>query len=279
MKFNSLILFATVSAITLAKLPGTQHIPPALPDSFTDNYDFEGIASLSNCSGSVFRMDHSQGTDFALILTNGHCVEGNEPQPGEFFYERPSTRRFTLLNKSAEGVATVSASHILYATETGTDIAIYRINETYDSLRTKYGVNPLALSPERPTENTEIELISGYWKKGYTCAINFFAHMLKEDIWTWKDSIRYSNSGCETIGGTSGSPVVVRGTRTIVGVNNTGNEDGEECTLNNPCEVDEKGNIYYKQGLNYGQQTYLIYSCINQNGTFDLSVSGCKLIH
>src|SRR5437870_3712256 len=96
----------------------------------------------------------------------------------------------------------------------------------------------VALSNGHPTAGSAIDVVSGYWKRVYSCTIDGFVYRLKEGSWTWKDSIRYT-SACQTIGGTSGSPIISGGK--VVGVNNTGNEDGERCTENNPCGVAEAG--------------------------------------
>ena len=100
---------------------------------------------------------------------------------------------------------------------------------------------------------------------------------LNEGAWSWKTSLRYSRPGCETIGGTSGSPIVEAGTQTVVAINNTGNEDGQKCTENNPCEVDRDGKVTYERGLSYGQQTFWIYSCLDKNLNFDLKTPTCRL--
>lgn len=63
----------------------------------------------------------------------------------------------------------------------------------------------------------------------------------------------------------------------VIGVNNTGNEDGERCTLNNPCEVDANGNITVDQGAAYGQQTWWFYTCLTATRTLDLNKAGCQL--
>jgi hypothetical protein len=47
--------------------------------------------------------------------------------------------------------------------------------------------------------------------------------------------------------------------------------------MNNPCEIDEKGNVTATRGFSYGQQTYWVYSCLNQYNELDLSVAGCLL--
>ena len=92
-----------------------------------------------------------------------------------------------------------------------------------------------------------------------------------------KDSIRYSPTGCEVYGGTSGSPVIAKGERVVVGVNNTGNESGKECKMNNPCEIDESGNVTVIKGRGYAQQTYWFYSCLSMDFDIDLAKPGCEL--
>ena len=85
---------------------------------------------------------------------------------------------------------------------------------------------------------------------------------MEEAGWSWTDSIRYSEPGCDTIGGTSGSPIIEEGTRVVVGVNNTSNESGQTCTMNNPCEVSKSGRKTVRKGYSYGQQTYQFYGCL-----------------
>src|SRR5690606_20017191 len=105
---------------------------------------------------------------------------------------------------------------------------------------------PTRRPADLPAAGTAISVVSGYWKRIYNCSIDGFVHRMKEGDWTWKDSVRYTPS-CNTIGGTSGSPVVDAATGRVVAVNNTGNEDGERCTVNNPCEIDEQGRVTVRQ--------------------------------
>ncbi len=243
------------------------------------DYDFEGIVALSNCSGSLIQLEGAPDSDFALILTNGHCYEGGFSRPGTFVYGRPSQRNFSLLDSSANRVGRVTAQVVVYSTMTDTDMTIYRLRETYEQIKSKYGIRPLTLSSKRPQERTPMQVISGYWLRGYACSVETFVHQLREDAWTFSDSIRYSQPGCDTIGGTSGSPILATGTREVIGVNNTGNESGERCTMNNPCEVDEAGQVTFQKGTSYGQQTYWVYSCLNSSREIDLSIPGCLLPH
>lgn len=248
-----------------------------LPASFAASYDFEGIVALNNCSGSLVRLESSQDTDPALIFTNGHCREGGFIAPGTSVSGEESSRRFELLGSDGSEVGTIMADRIVYGTMTGTDLTVYRVKQTYAEILSTYGIHPLQLASAHPQAGTPIEVISGFWKRGYSCAIDGFVNELHEGDWTWKDSIRYTQPGCEVIGGTSGSPILQAGTRTMIGINNTGNESGDKCTENNPCEVDPSGNITYEKGRSYGEETHQLYTCINQNREIDLSVPGCQL--
>ncbi|MET8635344.1 S1 family peptidase [Streptomyces sp. NPDC004096] len=238
--------------------------------------DFAGTVSLSNCSGSVVRFPRSADGDPALVLTNGHCLETGFPEPGEVVVGQASSRSFGLLDSAGTRVATLRASKVAYSTMTDTDVTIYQLTRTYAQIRSSYGINALTLADTHPVAGTAVKVVSGYWKRIYSCAVDGFVYRLKEGDWTWKDSVRYT-SACNTIGGTSGSPVIDNATGKVVAVNNTGNEDGGTCTVNNPCEVDANGKVTVRQGINYAEQTYLIPACFGTGNQLDLSASGCTL--
>ncbi|MEU6353859.1 serine protease [Streptomyces sp. NPDC047072] len=235
-----------------------------------------GTVSLSNCSGSVVRLPNSLDTDPALVMSNGHCLTSGFLDPGEVVTNQSSTRTFGLLNSSGTRVATLRASKLAYATMTDTDVSIYQLTSTYATIKNSYGISALTLQDTHPTAGTAITVASGYWKTLYNCNIDGFVYRLKEGDWTWKDSVRYT-SACNTIGGTSGSPVIDQSTGKVVAVNNTGNEDGESCTVNNPCEVDANGTVTVRQGINYAEETYIIPACFTTGNQLNLNASGCTL--
>ncbi|MBO2460728.1 S1 family peptidase [Actinomadura violacea] len=238
--------------------------------------DFTGIVALSNCSGSLVRGPRSHDSDKALVLTNGHCLENGMPKPGQVIVDRPSTRTFTLLDRTGRStLGTLRATKVEYSTMTDTDVTVYRLDETYAAIRKRYGVPALRLSTSRPHDGTEIRIVSGYWKAIYGCKTDATVYRLREAGWTWKDSIRYAPQ-CQTIHGTSGSPVIDARSHRVVAINNTGNDDGERCTLNNPCEVDRKGNVTVRHGIHYGQQTYLLARCLGKGNDVVLGRS-CAL--
>jgi hypothetical protein len=239
-------------------------------------FDFEGMVRLSGCSGSLVRFDHSADADLAMILTNGHCLK-DFIEPGDIVDHEWTYEQFQLLNTQGEAAGNVTATELIYATMSKTDIAIYRLNETYGEIESKFGIRPLDLARDLVSVGTPIEIISGYWKRGFACAVDRYVHELREGRWIFKGSLRYSRPGCEIIGGTSGAPVIEAGTRTVVAVNSSVNENGGRCTLNNPCEVDQDGVISYERGRGYGQAVSWLYSCLDESREVNLRVPGCLL--
>ncbi|MFF2008005.1 serine protease [Streptomyces sp. NPDC058195] len=276
--FSVLLLGAGVAPATAATVAAGDGAAPVTAKETVKPkaVNFAGTVALSNCSGSVVRTPSSQPGDPALVLSNGHCMETGFPAPGQVVRDRPSTRSFTLLNASGTGVGTLRASKIAYGTMTDTDISVYQLTSTYAQIESTYGIKALELNSAHPVQGTAITVVSGYWKRTYACNVDGFVYRLKEGSWTWKDSVRYT-SACQTIGGTSGSPVIDNATGKVVAVNNTGNEDGQRCTDNNPCEVDESGTVTVRQGINYAQETYGIVPCIGPGNQFDLNRAGCVL--
>ncbi|MGW1794718.1 trypsin-like serine peptidase [Streptomyces sp. NPDC001984] len=272
-------LLATLAALVISGAGAAPAVAAPAPEKAApaiQAVNFAGTVSLSNCSGSVVRFPASADTDPALVMTNGHCLETGFPEPGEVITGQSSSRTFGLLNSVGTRVATLRANQVVYSTMTDTDVTLYRTTTTYAAIKNSYGINALTLQDTHPTTGTAITVVSGYWKRTYACSIDGFVYRLKEGDWTWKDSVRYT-SACQTIGGTSGSPVIDNATGKVVAVNNTGNEDGQRCTENNPCEVDANGTVTVRQGINYAEETYNIPGCFTTGNRLDLTLSGCTL--
>ncbi|QKW32650.1 trypsin-like peptidase domain-containing protein [Actinomadura sp. NAK00032] len=269
------LVAALLGTGTLSAAASAASAAPQAPAPARAAVDFTGIVALSNCSGSLVRTPNSADTDPALVLTNGHCYEGGMPSAGQVITNRSSSRTFTLLNSSGQGsLGTLRASAMLYATMTDTDVALYRLNRSYASIRQTYGTPALEMSLQHPTAGTDLRVVSGYWRRMYSCNLDGFAYRLREGQWTWKDSVRYT-SECDVIGGTSGSPVIDAASDDVIAVNNTINEDGGRCTLNNPCEVDESGNVTVRPNIGYAQQTYILAACIAPGSVIDYNRPGC----
>ncbi|MEU6643288.1 serine protease [Saccharomonospora sp. NPDC046836] len=238
------------------------------PPAHATTVDLSGTVALSNCSGSLVTLAGLPASAPALVLTNGHCLEEGFPEPGEVIVDEPTQRTFTVLGGDGRELGTVRASRLVYATMTGTDAALYQLSARYTDIERAYGVTALELAVDRPRAGTSIAVASGYWKWTYRCSIDGFAAELHEGSYVWQDSIRYTPE-CQTIGGTSGSPIIDVTTGKVVGVNNTGNESGQHCTMNNPCEVDESGQVTVRKGIGYGQQTHLLAAYLSGAGDFE----------
>ncbi|GAA5164870.1 serine protease [Amycolatopsis dongchuanensis] len=245
-----------------------------LPATAAPTGGYAGTVELSNCSGAVVRTPDSRGGDHALVLTNGHCDEAGMPAPGVVVLNRPTNRTMHLLREDGSELTTLRSTKLVYATMTDTDVALYQLDSTYDQL-TALGGQALTLAAAPAKEGTRISVISGFFQRTWTCSIERVLYSLREGDWTWKNSIRYTPE-CKTIHGTSGSPVVDTATGEVVGVNNTGNDEGYSCTVDNPCEVDEQGTVTVLEGRSYGQQTALLVPCL-VNSEIALDRPGCAL--
>ena len=274
-----IILAVSSTAAFAFPLTPARSLAPQTIDFMSTSYDFEGIVQLSNCSGSLVRFEQTPSSAKAMIMTNGHCLADGLMDPETFVSNVPTSRQFSLLSKDGQRrIGTVTSKKIIYATMTGTDFALYELEQTYQQIEDSFSVTPLTMAADHPAAGISIEILSGYWKRGYGCGLDGFVPELREAGYTFTDSIRYEvNGGCKTIHGTSGSPILQAGTRTVVGINNTGNDDGEKCTMNNPCEVDASDRVFAEKGRSYGQQTHQVYSCVNVQGQLDLAVQGCEL--
>ncbi|MFC0108034.1 S1 family peptidase [Kibdelosporangium aridum] len=235
--------------------------------------DLAGTVAMG-CSGSLVRMADSSANDPALVLTNGHCFEGQSPGPDEALVDQPSNKLMDLLDGKGNAVASLRANRALYVTLTGTDITLYRLKESYAQLERQHQVRPLTLSSERPKQGMDIEIVSSYAKKVLPCKIDGFAYRVLETANVTKDVIRY-NPECPPGPGYSGSPIVAGGK--VVGIHNTSNRDGGSCTMNNPCEMDRYGNISARKGAAYATQTYWITTCVKRGNQLDLHKPGCLL--
>ena len=266
---------ATATGVVAGSAPA-QAAPAPAPAPRLAATTLASTIALSNCSASLVRYPSSVSSDRAMMLTNGHCYEGGFLGAGQVLQNRSSSRSGTLLNAGGRSLGTVRADRVLYATMIGTDVILYRLTSTYATLSSRYGATALTISAAHPAAGASIDIPSSYWKRIWNCKIDAFVGTLREDQWTWHDSIRY-DTNCDTIHGTSGSPIVDASSGQIVGINNTGNDDGEMCTLDNPCEVDANGTTHAYQGQSYGEETYWFTTCLNSARTIDLTISGCLL--
>jgi hypothetical protein len=208
----------------------------------------------------------------AILLTNGHCIGMMDGDPNAVIVNKPFSSRASLY-VTPQRTVPAQVTHVVYGLIQPNDIAFLRLDQTYAELAAK-GVKSRRIADKMAAVGTDIALASGYFGTVVTCKVEAIIHEIHEDVWVNTDSYKYH---CKADHGTSGSPLVNLATNEIVGVNYTGNDNGEQCTYNNPCEVDAQGNITVEQGANYGDQVYKIMTCLGADHELDMTTAGCLL--
>lgn len=237
--------------------------------------DFEGIVKLSGCSGSLVTFKGAPKTNKAIVMTNGHCLPISAP--GQVVVNQPTKPTSVGLFDANKKLNKLPLSRVIYATMTDTDVTFYESTMTYAEVEKQFNTQAFTLNDELVRLGTNIEVVSGYWEISTICEAEAIAPILREDVFVWKNAIRYS-SKCMTKGGYSGSPVVELNTRTVVGLHNTGNNGKLDCSENNPCEQDDAGVLIFRElNRRYAQQVFQFYGCLNEKYEIDLKVAGCSV--
>ena len=236
--------------------------------------NMEGTAEVGDCRGSVVRAPAAGPGDLALALTNGHCVQGPRPAPGTAVVDQPADldRPVSIADPAGYPRATARATRLVYATMTGTDIALYRLDKTYAQLAAE-GAKVFTLSTIPMHAGDQLLMAHGSARP--SCVVEAVVTHLREGGYQQDDSIRYTD--CAPWHGTSGSALLAADGGTVVGIHNTHNAAGEQCTDDNPCEVGSDGAVTSVQGRAYGQQVHLITACLTKGSKLDLSRRGCTL--
>ncbi len=270
----ALVLSASFSALAIKPLAPS--IDPLIFKNTSSAFEpiFEGIVSLSNCSGSLVRFNGAPLSKKAIMMTNGHCLSGLGNN--EVWVNKPSPRMSSVFDQQ-KNLHPLQLSRVIYATQVDTDVTFYEAKMTYQEILDQYGVEALTIGEDLVAVGTPISIVSGYWKILTSCEAEAIAPILREGEWIWKNSIRYS-SKCMTKGGYSGSPVIADNTRTVVGIHNTGNNGKLDCSDMNPCEQNENGELIFAEpNRRYAQQVYPFYDCLDENFDFDLSLQNCSV--
>lgn len=250
--------------ITGAVVPPDDEIP-----------NVEGVVDLAGCVGSVVRTPASEPEDPALLLTNGHCVQGERPAPGAALVDQPADRAVHIGDPQGYPRATARANRLVYATMTGTDIALYRLDKTYAALAAEGAkVFQLTSTPVRAGDPLTMAHTGGR----SACTAEAVVEHLREGGYRFDDSIRYAaGPDCAPWHGLSGSALLASDGVTVVGVHNTHNDGGEPCTDDNPCEVEPDGTTTSVPGRAYGQQVDLVAACVVGGSRLDLSRPDCAV--
>lgn len=278
MAFIVIFLGLTFSLNSQSKTIGSKHLDHK--DMGSDrSYDqigdqsFEAVASIRGCSGSIIKFDFHEEDHPAIFMTNDHCIDDQPDQ--EYTVDKVKQISVSVYDKNRKIIkGKLKTTRIIYAVQTGTDLALLELNLSYSELRDLYKIEPFEILSKGAAVGEKISILSGYWNRQYNCSVENIAFQLRESTWLWRQSYGYS---CGTTGGTSGSPIVLTGTRYVIGINNTANESGGECTLGNPCEITREGELNVYEGKNYGQQTQYLSTCFGASGNFDIDLKGCQM--
>lgn len=248
--------------------------------SANESRTYDGMARVAKCSASYIRLDHSKPSDRGMLLTNAQCL-GFIPN-GQFRYHAalPRTASADLYTRDQKVAVSFNLTSALYATSTGTDIALLELPLSFQEIKNRFHVTPITLDRSRGTLNTPIELASGLSGNTHQCHIEKIIPEVHEGGWKWKKSILLStNPECLFGAEMKGAALISKITGKMIAIFNTGNSDEDHsanCTLGHPCEVYD-GVPLYRKSARYAQQTSSIYSCINPFGRFDLDTPTCAL--
>ena len=211
-----------------------------------------------------------------MVITNGHCVRFPFLGAREVLVDQKQYKKIELLDGRGKVATTVRGIRLAYASMYRTDLAVYELRETYADLAAA-GVTPLTLATEGPSRGDGIRIPSGYWTEQRACTTTGTAYRVHEREWDWWRSIRLpAGDGCAIRGGYSGSPIVSRETGLVVGIANTGYVGGRRC-IDSACEENRRGRVVMRRNMNYGQQTWLLTTCVGADRRFDLSWPGAAL--
>jgi hypothetical protein len=242
----------------------------------SDPFRFTGTAALPGCSGAVVRWPAALDTDRAVVLTNGHCVQQPFLGARDVLVDERRWTPIDLLDGEGRVARSVRAVRLQYATMYRTDVAVLSLRETYAELAAD-GITPLSLATAGPSRGEPVRIPSGYWVEQRACATTGTAYRVHERSWDWWSSIRLpARDGCAIRGGYSGSPIVSRETGLVVGVANTGYVGGRRC-IDSACEENRRGRVVMRKDMNYGQQTWLLLTCLEGGRVLDLDTPGCRL--
>jgi V8-like Glu-specific endopeptidase len=236
-----------------------------------------GAILSTGCSTSVVRVAASRPTDPALLLTNGHCATP-WPKPGRADVDRAARHRVALNDATSNAVARATTTRLLYATMTGTDLALYRLDQSYAQLAAR-GLPARELSTTGPALGDKLAMHVGSEQKTFTCTVAALVPAVREAGYTQRNVVRYATDRtCKPEGGTSGSPLIDLRTGLIVAIHNSHSYgDGKPCTEGNPCEVAPDGTTTSVKDRAYAQQTAGLAACIDAGSVLVAGRPGCVL--
>jgi hypothetical protein len=238
-----------------------------------------------DCSGSLFKMPGMNDSQKALVLTDAHCIgigsfRGQYPDDGELLLNHTVDNSVIVRKTKNEGGERFDYKKILFASMTGTDLAVIELESSYKQLTDK-GYAVYSVAQELPKAGMTIEFDSYNRNVHSTCEVEKMIPLIKEGPWTWKNFARMkTGDSCRYQPGQSGTAGIEKSSKLIYALAQTMYEGGRPCTFNNPCEVDPDTWATSTGALMqaYAVPTLPLFACYDRAGAkFDFELSTCKL--
>ena len=253
---------------------------------WTAQPSFANVAVVAgDCSGSLFKMPGMQDSEKALVLTAGHCVgvgslDGRYPADGEVFLNHPASNSVIVRTTKNEPGERIGYRRILFASMTGTDLAVIELEASLRELVDR-GYVVYSLAPEMPKPGLTLEFDSYNRDVHSICEVDAIVPIVKEGSWTWENSVRMrAGPACQYQHGQSGTAGVEMRSKLIYAIAQTGYQGGPPCSLNNPCEVHPgtRATTTAQIDQGYAMPTAALLRCYDQaRRRFDFDLGTCTL--
>lgn len=266
-------IYETVSirrAWIMGIVDGT-NVPPEVPMP-----SLAGDVQLNGCIASVVRTPDAEPQDPALLLTNGHCVQGTRPAVGSALVDQPAGFSFDIADHDGYPRTSAKVTRLVYATMTGTDVALYRVDKTYAQLAAAHA-KVFTLGTKPMLANEKVDVLGGAYRQ--PCTVAAVVPHLREGGYQLDNAVRTPRTDKCILGpGYSGSAMIAPDGNTVVGIHNTSNQgNGAACSDGNPCEVGADGKVTSVPNAAYGEQVDMIPGCFDKGSVLDLTKPGCTL--
>ncbi len=266
----------------------TEGGPPVLLTNGDGQSPFAGVVRLQSratCTGVLLATDPDRPDEApAYVLTNAHCVDF--PGSNDVLHNLPA-RGHVVFDYFVDTVArqqTVRIAGVPYATMKGIDFAVVELVARYGEL-VGDGFTPIPIARRPPTTGEPVVVVgaplqqmsSAAYLRLAACRVDGRAPLVLEHVWHW---FSFDRNGCAGIqAGSSGSPVLSRGSGAIVGLINTTTANSRPvtaCTIDSPCEPTDGGSRLLEQ-TNYSSPVVGLDRCFDENGRFERARPGCPL--
>ncbi|MBO3130024.1 trypsin-like peptidase domain-containing protein [Dermatophilus congolensis] len=230
--------------------------------------DADAIAALSfdgkSCSGAIVKLKDSKPTDKALLLSAGHCIPGPHLKTGESVANKKisGTGNRVQIHKGADkdnhlNPLQTHVTDVVYATMTGTDVSLMKIDKTYAALQLA-GIKAREIPGDDLKKGDAVSVPApGIGQSFHGCKIENTGLTKKVNSWTWNNFVEVSGQQCEQLReGASGSPIISDSDGRIRGI------------------VSMVGDGPGKRVHGFGAQTSALLGCV-KDGSY--SANTCKL--